>query len=185
MDAHQSMHVVDAPVSVAPCDPAQDASQGHFRALTLCADSPDCARAARDLTRTLLTDWGLADVVDDARLVVSELVGNVVHHAIPDRPPNWPGGKRRLSLLLKAWPGWLFIGVADEDTVQPDLPMGEPISPDLAGDLREAVLMDSGRGLLIVQRLADAVWWTPGECGFGKTVWCRFDLDGRAVGSPS
>ncbi|MFE2703240.1 ATP-binding protein [Streptomyces mirabilis] len=116
-------------------------------------------------------------MVDDARLVVSELVGNVVHHVVPDDCLTRPGAARKIDVLVKAWPGWLFIGVADEDSTPPDLPAGEFVSPELAGDFAEAVLPDRGRGLLIVQRLADAVWWSPKGPG-GKTVWCRFDLDG-------
>jgi hypothetical protein len=62
--------------------------------------------------------------------------------------------------------------------------MAQAVSPDLAGDFPEAVLLDSGRGLFIIQRLADALWWTPGRYG-GKTVWCRFDIDrGARTGPP-
>ncbi|MEV2253038.1 ATP-binding protein [Streptomyces sp. NPDC050147] len=155
---------------------AAPASAGHFRALTLFAESTDTVRVARDMVRSCLQDWGLGHVVEDVRLVVSELVGNVVHHAVPDSCLARPGGDRRVDVLVKMWPNWLFIGVVDEDSSPPDLPAGEFLSPELAGDFAEALLPDRGRGLLIAQRLADAVWWSPEELG-GKTVWCRFDLD--------
>ena len=77
----------------------------------------------------------------------------------------------------------VFIGVADEDSTPPVLPAGEAFSPGLMAELSEAVLPDRGRGLLIVQRLAVAVWWTPEERG-GKTVWCRFDVDGGTSDRP-
>ncbi|MFD0111962.1 ATP-binding protein [Streptomyces sp. NPDC058320] len=175
MDARQSKRRANTPVAVSPREAVHDPSTGHFRALTLFAESTSTVRAARDMVGGCLRDWGLGHVVDDARLVVSELVGNVVHHAMPDDCRTRPGAARRIDVLVKAWPGLLFIGVADEDSTPPDLPAGEFVSPTLAGDFSEALLPDRGRGLFIVQRLADAVWWSPTEPG-GKTVWCRFDL---------
>jgi len=40
-------------------------------------------------------------------------------------------------------------------------------------------LPDHGRGLLIVQNLSDAIWWSPRDTD-GKSVFCRFDLNGAA-----
>ncbi|MFF1676861.1 ATP-binding protein [Streptomyces sp. NPDC058256] len=177
MNAQQSKHRANTLGAVSSREAAQDPSTGHFRALTLFDESTSTVCAARNMVGGCLQDWGLGHMVDDARLVVSELVGNVVHHAVPDDCLARPGAARRIDVLVKAWPGWLFIGVADEDSTPPDLPAGEFVSPELAGDFSEALLPDRGRGLLIIQRLADAVWWSPREQG-GKTVWCRFDLDG-------
>ncbi|MGA4842279.1 ATP-binding protein [Streptomyces sp. G45] len=151
-------------------------SAGHFRALTLFAEAPDTVRAARDTVRAWLETWGLVDLCDDVRLVVSELVSNVVQHAVPDSCLTLPGASRRVEVTVTTWPGLLCIGVGDEDSTPPDLPVGECVSPALAGDLPEALLPDQGRGLLITQRLADSVWWSPKEPG-GKTVWARFDID--------
>lgn len=164
---------------VAP-DPSSD---GHFLALTLFAEFGDTARVARDLTAVFLRGAAADAVVDDARLAVSELVGNVVNHAVPDRDLAHPGGCRRIDVTFKLWPKWLFIGVTDEDSTPPLLPMGETFAAGLVGELSEAVLPDTGRGLLITQRPATAVWWTPEDRG-GKTVWCRFDLDGGAEHRP-
>ncbi|MFF3412931.1 ATP-binding protein [Streptomyces sp. NPDC002742] len=178
MDARQSKRGANIPRAVSLRGAAQDPSAGHFRALTLFDESTGTACAARSMVSACLRDWGLGHMVDDARLVVSELVGNVVHHAVPDDCLTRPDAARRIDVLVKAWPGWLFIGVADEDSTPPDLPVGEFVSPELVGDFSEALLPDRGRGLLIIQRLADAVWWSPKGPG-GKTVWCRFDLGGR------
>lgn len=164
---------------VAP-DPS---SAGHYLTLTLFAEFHDTARVARDMTAEFLRGMGANEVVDDARLAVSELVGNAVNHAVPDRRLAHPGAARRIDVTFKMWPKWLFIGVTDEDSTPPLLPAGEAFCPGLLGELSEAVLPDSGRGLLIVQRLAAAVWWTPGDKG-GKTVWCRLDLDDGAENSP-
>ncbi|MGP4084008.1 ATP-binding protein [Streptomyces sp. KR55] len=154
-------------------------SGGHFLALTLFAECGDAARIARDSTSVFLRGVIAGEVVYDARLAVSELVGNVVNHAVPERHLARAGGCRRIDVTFKLYPKWLFIGVADEDSTPPLLPMGDALSPELVGELTEAVLPDSGRGLMITQRVAAAVWWTPNGGG-GKTVWCRFDLDGGA-----
>jgi anti-sigma regulatory factor (Ser/Thr protein kinase) len=159
-------------------------SGGHFLTLTLLAEFSDTGRIARDQTAVFLRSVGAGDAVDDAQLVVSELVGNVVNHAVPDRCLARPGASRRIDVIFKMWPKWLFIGVTDEDSTPPVLPLGDSFLPELSGELSEAVLPDSGRGLLILQRLAAAVWWTPGDTG-GKTVWCRFDLGSGDGGQPS
>lgn len=151
-------------------------SEERFRSFTLFADSPDTARDARNLATSTLTDWGLATLADDARLVVSELVGNVVYHAVPDGHLASPGAHRRIDITLTKWPKWLFLGIGDEDSSPPTFPRGEPFSPRLAADLPEAVLPNSGRGMQIIHHLVDALWWMPEERG-GKTVFCRFDLD--------
>ncbi|MEU4850048.1 ATP-binding protein [Streptomyces gilvosporeus] len=153
----------------------------QFRALTLFAESPDTVQVARKMVCAALHDWGLCALVDDAELCVSELVGNVVHHAIPDDCVAVPGAPRRIDVTLRRWPKWLFLGVADEDSSPPTFPLAENFSPELVGDLPEAVLTDSGRGLLIVQRLADGLWWSLEEVA-GKTVFCRFDLVDRDLG---
>ncbi|GHI07750.1 hypothetical protein AQI88_34315 [Streptomyces cellostaticus] len=177
METRQSKRTANAPTVGAPHGSMHDPCSGHFRALTIYAEDPDCVKAARDMVGNYLNTWSLGYVVDDAKLVVSELVGNVVHHAVPDERLAMPGAKRRIDVWLMNWPGLLGIGVSDEDSNPPDLPAGEFLSPDLAGDFVEALVPDRGRGLLIVQRLADAVWWSPGLKGAGKSVWCRFDLD--------
>ncbi|WP_030171357.1 ATP-binding protein [Streptomyces sp. NRRL S-813] len=168
LDAYAHWFVAPAP-----------SADGHFLTLTLFAEFDDTARTARDMAAVFLRGAGADAVVDDARLVVSELVGNVVNHAVPDRHLAQAGGCRRIDVTFKLWPQWLFIGVTDEDSTPPLLPAGEAFCPGLVGVLAEAVLPDSGRGLLIVQRLAAAVWWSQ-EARGGKTVWCRFDLDGGA-----
>lgn len=154
-------------------------ADGHFLSLTLFAESGDTAHRARDIAALFLRDAGLDRLVDDVRLVVSELVGNVVNHAVPDRHLARPGACRRIDVTFKLWPKWFFVGVTDEDSTPPLLPVGEMFSPALMGALSESVLPDSGRGFLIIQRLTDAVWWSQEEQG-GKTVWCRFDLNGEA-----
>ncbi|MFJ2232528.1 ATP-binding protein [Streptomyces sp. NPDC087859] len=176
METQHSKRTANVSTAAAPRRSVHDPANGHFRALTLFAESPDCAKAARDLAGSYLHTWGLGHAVDVTQLVVSELVGNVVHHAVPDGCLARPGAGRRIDVALMTWPEVLVIGVSDEDSTPPELAVGEFVSPELAGDFSEALLPDRGRGLLIIQRLSDAVWWSPGTNG-GKTVWCRLDLD--------
>ncbi|MET9785549.1 ATP-binding protein [Streptomyces canus] len=176
MEVQYSKHTANVSATGAPHRSVHDPANGHFRALTLFAESPDCAKAARDMVGSYLRTWELGHAVDAAQLVVSELIGNVVHHAVPDDCLARPGAGRRIDVALMTWPEVLVIGVSDEDSTPPELAPGEFVSPELAGDFSEALLPDRGRGLLIIQRLADAVWWSPGTNG-GKTVWCRLDLD--------
>ncbi|MFF4402157.1 ATP-binding protein [Streptomyces sp. NPDC001480] len=184
MDAGKAQHVASELDAYAHWFVAPDPrSGGRFLALMLFAECAGTARVARDTTSVFLRGAVADEVMHDARLVVSELVGNVVNHAVPDRHQTRPGGCRRIDVTFKLYPKWFFIGVTDEDSTAPLLPMGDWLAPELVGELSEAVLPDSGRGLMIAQRVATAVWWTPGEQG-GKTVWCRFDLDSGAELTP-
>lgn len=176
MEVQFSKHMANASATGATHRSVHDPANGHFRALTVFAESPDCGKAARDMVGSYLRTWGLEHAVYTAQLVVSELVGNVVHHAVADDCLARPGGGRRIDVSLMTWPEVLVIGVSDEDSTPPELAPGEFVSPEVAGDFSEALLPDRGRGLLIIQRLSDAVWWSPGTNG-GKTVWCRLDLD--------
>ncbi|MGW5587108.1 ATP-binding protein [Streptomyces sp. NPDC003857] len=174
--AQQSKQAANTPAVDARRRSMHDPANGHFRSLTVYAESQDCAKAARDMVGSYLRTWGLSHAIDAAQLVVSELVGNVVHHAVPDDTLAQPGAGRRIDVALMTWPEVLVLGVSDEDSTPPDLPPGDFVSPELASGFVEALLPDRGRGLLIAQRLAESVWWSPGTRG-GKTVWCRFDLD--------
>ncbi|MDJ1134021.1 ATP-binding protein [Streptomyces iconiensis] len=123
-----------------------------------------------------MNDWGRPLLVEDATLCVSELVGNAVLHATPDGSSAAFGSVRRITVAFRAWPNWLFIEVADEDSAPRTLPVGDPVEYVLTDLSSEGVLQDSGRGLHLIQCLADAVWWTPREVG-GKSVFCRFGLE--------
>ena len=184
MDARKAKRVMNELDAYAHWFVAPNPSHGgHYMTVTLFAEFADTGRIARDTATVFLRGAVPRDLVHDARLAVSELVGNVVNHVVPDRHLSHPGGCRRIDVIYKMFPKWLFIGVADEDSTPPLLPMGDSLLPELVGELTEAVLPDTGRGLMITQRMAAAVWWTPKEGG-GKTVWCRFDLDGGVEDRP-
>lgn len=159
--------------------PLAMATAHRFHSITLLAEFSDTARAARRTTRETLEEWGLVHLADDVELCVSELVGNAVHHATPDAPLC--AGERHIAVALRAWPKWLFVEVSDEDSTPPMLPLGDLPELGESGASPDALLPEAGRGLFIVQSLADAVWWAPRRQG-GKSVFCRFDLNGGVGG---
>lgn len=156
------------------------AAAERFLSVTLVADSPDTCCVARRMAREVARDWQLpvsAARVDDMQIAVSELVGNSVHHSTPDGRLASFGGERYVMVAFRAWSRWLFIEVADEDATPPMLPVGDPLAPALSSTPVNDMLDESGRGLFLVQYLADAVWWSPRDIG-GKSVFYRFDLHG-------
>ncbi|GAB2599411.1 hypothetical protein GCM10027168_35530 [Streptomyces capparidis] len=132
--------------------------QGRFSAA-----SQQTPHNARLLVTAALADWRLYPVLDDAVLCADELVINAVRHASCARHGTAQDRLVSLSLRLRGW--WaLVLEVADDD---PCLPRRS------AGDGEEFAV--SGRGLAIVDALADQLWWAR-SAGGGKFVLARFDL---------
>ena len=121
------------------------------------APVPESAAKARTFVERTLRDWGCCEMVDDARVVVTELVSNVVRHA---------GTEFALDVDL----------VADGDRVRIDVidhADGEVLlrAPDPSTDV-------GGRGLRLVDELAER--WGVVRQRDGKRVWAEWQ-----VGSPS
>jgi anti-sigma regulatory factor (Ser/Thr protein kinase) len=109
-------------------------------------DSGNSVRQAREVTARLLARWGCAGgCVDDAVLVVSEMVTNAVRH-----------GRGRVRLRLHWADGHLRVEVRDASARLPKL---LPPSPTA----------ERGRGLRIVSRLASR--WGSARLRDGKVVW--------------
>jgi len=97
---------------------------------------PESARAAREFTAACLTGWPGAD---DAVLCVDELFVNAVRHSRSGRP----GGT--VTIRLTAGPGaGLRVEVQDAGPL-----------PRLVPAQRRDALAESGRGLALVEALAD------------------------------
>nr|WP_190194456.1 PAS domain S-box protein [Streptomyces minutiscleroticus] len=111
-------------------------------------DLPALSRAVGDgrsfLSKTL-TAWNCAHLADDARLLVSEVLTNAVQHA-----------QGPLGLHLRRTATELTVEISDHS---PHLPQPRLAAPD----------DESGRGLLLVDALADS--WGVRPTDDGKTTW--------------
>ena len=103
--------------------------------------------AARHLLLELLRAWDVPQDREDAALLVTELVANVVDHV---------GGEANLTLELTASEAWLRISVADGCSIR-------PVVQELSSE------RPRGRGLRLVQAIADR-WGSEDHAG-GKRVW--------------
>ncbi|MFJ6070527.1 ATP-binding protein [Streptomyces sp. NPDC093065] len=110
---------------------------------------------ARVFTRDTLREWSLEHRGDDAVLVVTELVSNAVTHAVPSAAAGAP----EVGLGLVLGPARLTLTVSDPGDD------GPVFNPSDGSALRE-----HGRGLCIVDALAEEWGWTPRPPA-GKTVW--------------
>lgn len=112
------------------------------------------AGEARTAIRDLLARWGFHDLIDDASLVVSELVGNAVEHA-----------PTTCVVVINRAEGGLRIEVTDHGEADP--------VPQSAG-----VDAERGRGLMIVSALATA--WGVHRGPQSKSVWVELSGEGSA-----
>ncbi|MCT2592226.1 ATP-binding protein [Streptomyces sp. N2-109] len=117
------------------------------------------ARLARLLTVAHLCCWGLP--TEDAAYVVAELASNAASHG------RVPGRNFRLSLAVTEVRGRAVLRIEVADTRGDTLPETalEPV-PDEA---------ESGRGLLLVEALADR-WGVEVGPAPRKTVWAEITL---------
>lgn len=112
-------------------------------------DDATAASVARTTTKATLVRWRMPQFVDDATLVVSELVGNGLRHGFP---PFLLGLERRRHRLR--------VAVHDGSSVPPT-----SVSPDDASE--------SGRGMLIIRNLTETMDVKQIE-GDGKVVAVTF-----------
>ena len=125
------------------------------RVLTLrLSPEPASATRARDVTRSHLASTCPDEIVENAALVVTELVSNVVVHALTD-----------MLLVVDVVPGRVDLRVQDSSPQQPRL---QSNSLDAVG----------GRGLAIVDELA-AAWGVEHQRGM-KVVWAELDYPAPA-----
>ncbi|MFF0114758.1 ATP-binding protein [Streptomyces prasinus] len=110
---------------------------------------------ARRVTAARLRYCGLESLVDDAALIVSELVTNAVQHS----------GGTQITFTLTVDAGFLRISVHDE------MP-GRPVVRNTGDDA------ERGRGLFLVQCLTAAHGGTWGTSNDGATTWCHLALPG-------
>ncbi|MGW0733733.1 ATP-binding protein [Streptomyces sp. NPDC002851] len=124
-------------------------------------------RLARLHTRSRLTLWAWPGDIDDAVLVVSELVTNAVRHGC------LPGHELRLRLTRSEveGDGGLTVDVSDPVRDFPGFPAARIRPPGL--------VPERGRGLLLVAGLAEELTWFVRD-GVGKTVRARLGTNSPA-----
>jgi anti-sigma regulatory factor (Ser/Thr protein kinase) len=114
------------------------------------SSSPSAARA---FVRDVLAEWGLDELEPDACLVASELVTNGLRHG---------GGVE--SITLTANNRYLQVAVADRAAMR---------SPRR---LYRELTAEGGRGIALVEAVADTWGTTRPRAHQGKAVWCRLKL---------
>ncbi|MEU6212755.1 ATP-binding protein [Streptomyces sp. NPDC047023] len=107
------------------------------------------ARARQDVTLCLRT-WGLDALVDDAQLVVAELVTNAIRHT----------HTRRIGVSVTRLPDHVRIVVTDTSRTLPT-----PAPAAVAADA------EAGRGLQLIDRLTTR--WGSKLFRTGKQVWAE------------
>jgi serine phosphatase RsbU (regulator of sigma subunit)/anti-sigma regulatory factor (Ser/Thr protein kinase) len=137
------------------------ADGADFTARASLSPEPTAPSRARSFTRGALRAWGLPEeMVDDAVLLVSELVANGVQHA---------GTELEVYVRLAAGTSpWVEVQVTDQHPARA-LPAAA-VSPRNADSER-------GRGLLLPSALASE--WGVTYAAAAKTVWFRLPVPGR------
>jgi anti-sigma regulatory factor (Ser/Thr protein kinase) len=124
--------------------------------------TPLGARLARHLASNQLHGWGIphgTDTSDTAAVIVAELVANAVTHG------RVPGRDFELRLALTS--GTLRIEVSDTRAERRPPAPGDVLPPQ--------ALAESGRGLVLIEALADR-WAVLDRVPIGKTVRVELDL---------
>lgn len=111
-------------------------------------DDLTASSAARGMLRSWLTDWELTDSLDDAELVVGELVANALRH-----------GAGPITLCVGRSDRQLVLAV--EDAASASLPTPRAADPDAT----------NGRGMLLIGALAQRWGCTTGPTS--KVVWAE------------
>ena len=146
-------------------NPEPPCAEGEFRQQF--SSTRRGARLARQLALYQLSRWGIAyatSVFEAAETVVAELAANAVTHGCVSG--------RDFELVMRLGGGTLRIEVSDTRT---------ECRPPGPGVLRQPdALAESGRGLLLVEAVADR-WTVRDRKPVGKTVCAELDLPGAPV----
>lgn len=150
-----------------PYEEAAPAAAGFLA----CALPPDglAVHDGRRFTGSLLQDWSLGMLVEDAELIVSELLSNALRHGNA-AAPLFPGRLGALWLGMRRRYRTVLFAVCDHSPAVPELK-----EPDFAAQ--------SGRGLHIVDCLSDTWGWTTPDTD-GKAVWAAVTCPGAHGGRP-
>jgi anti-sigma regulatory factor (Ser/Thr protein kinase) len=145
-----------APTKAAPAADATDAPGSAEAALRIRRGTEGFA-LARAFTRDTLSRWSLDHRSDDAALVITELAANALAHGVP----STSAAAAEVWLGILRGPTHVLLTVSD--------PSDDPPRFTVTDD---SVLQEHGRGLFIVDALAEKWGWTL-KPTVGKTVWAR------------
>jgi anti-anti-sigma regulatory factor len=113
--------------------------------------APGACAEARDAVRLTCRRWRVPHLVDNAEILVTELVANAVCHA---------RGEVCLSIVLRG--RHLHVSVRDGSVEPPRLGRGDPFGGE------------GGRGLQLIDAIADG--WGSLPTGTGKWVWATLRI---------
>ncbi|MGW1408151.1 ATP-binding SpoIIE family protein phosphatase [Streptomyces sp. NPDC002403] len=125
-------------------------------ALTIAQAQPERIASARQQLRDLLHDWADPEQVDAAVLMISEMATNVLVHTDGD------------ALMLAQ-----ATGEQGERLLRVEVSDG---SDELPHKRRPGEMASSGRGLVLMEMLADA--WGVDPRGAGKSIWFELNESG-------
>ncbi|WP_406158253.1 ATP-binding protein [Streptomyces canus] len=134
---------------------------------------PSAASCSRMLVRLTLTRWKLADYIETAELVMSELVTNAVQATglTDPEPKSWDiTAEHVIGVQLRATGTSLVLDVWDRS---PGVPVAKSPCDDAEG----------GRGLLLIGAMAKQ-WDVFRPHAGGKIVWAELELDRAAKPPP-
>ncbi|WP_328687756.1 ATP-binding protein [Streptomyces phaeochromogenes] len=131
-------------------------SAAEFAARSFSADSSGLQHARR-FARNVLDEWGLTPYIDDAVIVVGELIANAARHALEPDSRGETAGTAWLGLVRRQHA--VICAVADPSPCAP--------TRQHLGQLSE-----SGRGLQIIEALTSS-WGCSQPQRSGKLVWAR------------
>lgn len=130
--------------------------------LTVAQVEPERIAGVRQQIRELLHDWSDPDQVDSAVLMVSEMVTNVLTHTDGD------------ALLVAE-----AVGELGARRLRVEVADG---SDELPHKRQPGELSSSGRGVLLMEMLADA--WGVDPRGEGKSIWFELHEQSKADADP-
>ncbi|MFE7598735.1 ATP-binding protein [Streptomyces sp. NPDC057494] len=131
--------------------------------LTLAA-TPNAVAWARRHTVDILQRWRFPDEgIEVARLLVSELATNAIRHAHPTKTAAAAADSAGIgTIVLMLWPsdGGIILAVSDPDPRPP-----APRASDASAT--------GGRGLVLIQTMANRWGYSPTQPHPGKIVWAE------------
>jgi anti-sigma regulatory factor (Ser/Thr protein kinase) len=131
----------DAPLADSPEQPA--GGPGAHSELVL-RQGPESVKAARDFTADTLRGWQLDALIDEAMIIVAELVTNANKHGTCLAPPT--SDIARVEVAWQHHTSCVICAVTDETSKPPVLGTAD-------------IDAESGRGLQVVHALAVAWGW--------------------------